>query len=214
MRQIILLLISLITVESIAQNTKVFKSVWVPEKGVYELKELTHIREYDIADGMVIEYETNAQDDTVRVYNYGVKTFKKKIIFDEVGTSPPDECPDNPQPPTQLKVEAESATTVVNAQKQSTNICCILPGAVITYPNQNLTGYTQMVVRYARANTGDGTVKIKLGDTEYTCSFGPTGGWSTWADKTFPIGGHGSNSEFKITSAATGPANFDYIIFK
>lgn len=87
---------------SFAQNTKVFKSVWVPEKGVYELKELTHVKEYNVIDGTVITYQTNAQDDTARVFNYGSKTFTKKIVFNEVGTSelPCTNCPTCPTCPT------------------------------------------------------------------------------------------------------------------
>lgn len=108
------LLLCLISAACFAQNTKVFKSVWVPEKGVYELKELTRVKEYTITDGTTISYNTNAQDDTARVYNYGNKTYTKTIIFNEVGTSSPiPDCPECPACPGGTPVNRDDHATSI-----------------------------------------------------------------------------------------------------
>lgn len=118
-----------------------------------------------------------------------------------------------------ISVEAESATSMVNAAKDATTgnttICCINPNAVIVYTNKDFNKQTKLRVKYARGNSGSGALTFRIGSTSIPVSFPSTGSWSTWQEITVSIEPIFEGSQpVQILSTMQGPCNLDYFVFE
>ena len=129
-------------------------------------------------------------------------------VISQKGTTP------IPQPKPEIKIEAESATSLVNAAVVGTIVGHIrgdLPGGmVIKYPVVNLDGRTKVRFRYSRGYPGNGTMTMKIGTVSHTLVFPSTGGWGDYKEIEFPVSGSGA---IEITSNELGSANFDWFSF-
>lgn len=112
-----------------------------------------------------------------------------------------------PVPKPAIKIEGESATSIVRAAAVGTVIGHILPGAVIKYPA--VEGRSKVVFRYSRGYTGNGTMVMKIGTVSNTLVFPSTGGWGDYKEIEYPVSGSGP---IEITSNEIGSCNYDYFV--
>lgn len=90
---------------------------------------------------------------------------------------------------TGIRVEAERASLAgVQLENNGTTVGFFDAGDTLAFPGMNLTGVTGMDMHIAGANSG-GTVEFRIdsatGTLLGTYTMSTTGGWTTWADRSF-----------------------------
>lgn len=159
-----------------------------------------------VTDGMVYKW-TLPDTSTARFFDPGsdeyemMVTAKKKVVV-----------------PTTIKIEAESATNMVGAAVAPGGgiVCCIQSGAKITYKEQDLTGKTKVKFRYARGNSGNGTLTMKIGNgASTTLTFPNTGNnvWTNFAEVEFNIPAN-STGQIVLESRMQGACDLDWFEFR
>lgn len=167
-------------------------------------------KEYTLTDGLTFKYIAGPNNDTARYFNPGadeyelVVTAKKKVV--------------TPPTPTIIKIEAESATNMVGAAVAPGGgiVCCIQYGAKITYKEQDLNGKTKVKFRYARGNSGNGTLTMKIGNgASTTLTFPNTGNnvWTNFAEVEFNLPAN-STGQIVLESRMQGACDLDWFEFK
>lgn len=162
-----------------------------------------HQKEYVLNDGGVYRYVTD--QDTARYFNPGPDQYEITVTAKK-------------KAPPVIMIEAESAPNIVGAAVAPGGgiVCCIQPGAKITYKEQDLAGKTKVKFRYARGNLGNGTLTMKIGNgTAITLTFPNTGNniWTNFAEVEFVIPPNSAGS-IVLTSAMQGAADLDWMEFK
>lgn len=124
----------------------------------------------------------------------------------------------SPPTPQKFRIEAESATSIVNATRDAstnnTTICCINTNAVITYANVNFKKQTKLRIRFSRGNPGNGQLTFKIGGKNIPVSFPSTGGWNTWQEVTVDVDPIEGYQPVQILSSTLGPCNLDWFEFE
>lgn len=124
----------------------------------------------------------------------------------------------SPPRPQKFRIEAESATSIVNATRDAstgnTTICCINTNAVISYDNVNFKKQTKLRIRFARGNPGNGQLTFRIGGKNIPVSFPSTGGWNTWQEVTVDVEPIEGDRPVQILSSTLGPCNLDWFEFE
>lgn len=117
-----------------------------------------------------------------------------------------------------IRVEAESAKNMVGAAVAPGGgiVHHIQNGAKITYKEENLTGKTKVKFRYARGNSGNGTLTMKIGNgASTTLTFPNTGNnvWTNFAEVEFNIPAN-STGQIVLESRMQGAADIDWLEYR
>jgi hypothetical protein len=174
-------------------------------------------KEYILKDGMVFKYI--AGPDTARYFNRGTdgRVYELTVSVKDITPLPV------------LKMEAEHARIIERAaldtDTNGNTVCCVTGTPVnltkLIFDGEKNTGNRkQIVIMYARGNTGKGKLTLSFAKegypvVSYNFYLDPTGDntWVNWKEAVFDVPAN-LTGVMSITTDQLGAWNLDYVAFK